>query len=88
MNFLKLGLIFFISSQILFCKDKSFQKPTYKPADYSKVEVVLRKKEDTTVALPDKKAIFAIIDTNKGNLLLELYHDNAPLTVQNFIDLA
>ena len=88
MNFLKLGLIFFISSQILFCKDKSFQKPTYKPADYSKVEVVVRKKEDTTVALPDKKAIFAIIDTNKGNLLLELYHDNAPLTVQNFIDLA
>ncbi|MBL0263101.1 MAG: peptidylprolyl isomerase [Leptospiraceae bacterium] len=88
MNFFKLIVLFSLSTQILFCKDKSFQKPTYKPADYTKVEVVVRKKEDTTVALPDKKAIFAIIDTNKGNLLLELYHDNAPLTVQNFIDLA
>lgn len=79
-------LVFF--TQILFCKDDSFQKPVYKPFDYTKVNVVVRKKEDTNIALPDKKTIYAIVDTNKGNLILELYHENAPLTVQNFIDLA
>lgn len=88
MNLFKLIVLFSLSTQILFCKDKSFQKASYKPADYTKVDVVVRKKEETTLPLPDKKAIFAVIDTNKGNLLLELYHENAPLTVQNFIDLA
>ncbi len=88
MNFFKLIVLFSISTQILFCKDKSFQKESYKPAEYTKVNVVVRKTDTTAVPLPDKKTIFAVMDTNKGNLVLELYHDNAPLTVQNFIDLA
>ncbi|HMZ67065.1 MAG TPA: peptidylprolyl isomerase, partial [Leptospiraceae bacterium] len=66
----------------------SFQTPRYKPVEYTKVNVVVRKQEQTNVALPDKKTIYAIIDTNKGNLILELLYDNAPMTVQNFIDLA
>ncbi len=88
MNFFKLIVLFSISTQIVFCKDKSFQKESYKPAEYTKVNVVVRKADTTAVPLPDKKTIFAVMDTNKGNLVLELYHDNAPLTVQNFIDLA
>jgi peptidyl-prolyl cis-trans isomerase B (cyclophilin B) len=31
---------------------------------------------------------FATISTAKGNMQVELYHDDAPLTVQNFIKLA
>jgi peptidyl-prolyl cis-trans isomerase B (cyclophilin B) len=31
---------------------------------------------------------FATINTAKGNMQVELYHDDAPLTVQNFIKLA
>jgi len=88
MNFIKLAIFFSLFTQILFCKDKSFQKTSYKPADYAKLSVVVHKKEDTSIALPDKKTIYAIMDTNKGNLILELFHENAPLTVQNFIDLA
>jgi len=88
MKLFKLVILFFISTQILFCKDKGFQKASYKPAEYAKVNVVVRKKEETNVLLPDKKTIFAVMDTNKGSLVLELYHENAPITVQNFIDLA
>ena len=88
MNFIKLVILFSLSSQIAFCRDKSFQKASYQPSEYAKVNVVVRKKDDSNIALPDKKTIFAIMETNKGNLILELFHENAPLTVQNFIDLA
>ena len=30
----------------------------------------------------------AILKTNKGNINLELYHDKAPLTVANFVNLS
>ena len=88
MNFFKLLILFSLFTQVAFCRDKSFQKISYKPAEYAKVNVVVRKQDDTKVALPDKKTIYAVMETNKGNLVLELYHENAPLTVQNFIDLA
>ncbi|WP_247065569.1 peptidylprolyl isomerase [Borrelia sp. MN22-0132] len=35
-----------------------------------------------------KKGIFASIDTNKGNIEIELYYKIAPLTVMNFIGLS
>ncbi|AHE62734.1 peptidylprolyl isomerase [Borrelia parkeri HR1] len=38
--------------------------------------------------LVEKKGIFASIDTNKGNIEIELYYKIAPLTVMNFIGLS
>ncbi|WP_247031828.1 peptidylprolyl isomerase [Borrelia venezuelensis] len=38
--------------------------------------------------LVEKKGIFALIDTNKGNIEIELYYKIAPLTVMNFIGLS
>ncbi|AWG42788.1 peptidylprolyl isomerase [Candidatus Borreliella tachyglossi] len=42
------------------------------------------KKED----LVEKGGIFASIYTNKGNIKIELYYEDAPLTVMNFIGLS
>jgi cyclophilin family peptidyl-prolyl cis-trans isomerase len=35
-----------------------------------------------------KKGLFAVIETDKGNLILELYPDAAPKTVENFVQLS
>ena len=84
----KLLILFFILTNISFCKDKSLTKNKYAPTPYTKIEVVVSEKQTTSAKLPDKKAIYAVMDTNKGQMILELYHENAPKTVQNFIDLA
>ena len=70
------------------CKEKISLKETYEPIAYEPVAVVVRQKETTAVALPAKPAIYAVMATNKGNLILELFDKDAPFTVQNFIDLA
>lgn len=70
------------------CKEQKTNTPIYAPIPYQKIEVKVSKKEETTIALPEQKTIYAIIDTSKGNLVLELFHEDAPKTVQNFIDLA
>jgi cyclophilin family peptidyl-prolyl cis-trans isomerase len=54
------------------------------PAKDSKMEV-----EKTVVESPESKgAPFAIIETDKGNITIELLVDTAPKTVANFIELA
>ncbi|MBE7411204.1 MAG: peptidylprolyl isomerase [Leptospiraceae bacterium] len=52
------------------------------------MKVTVNKKETTTESLPDKKAIYAVVATNKGSLIVELFDKDAPATVQNFIDLS
>lgn len=83
--FLPIILIVFFFNQ---CKDTSWKKPMYKPIPYEPIPVVVKKEEKTKVKLPDKKAIYAIMETTQGTMVLELYDKVAPKTVQNFIDLA
>ena len=40
------------------------------------------------IELPDTPGIYAVIDTSLGRMVALLYDDLAPVTVQNFIDLA
>jgi peptidyl-prolyl cis-trans isomerase A (cyclophilin A) len=40
------------------------------------------------VELPETPGLYAIIDTSMGRMVALLYDDIAPLTVQNFVDLA
>lgn len=37
---------------------------------------------------PDKKGLFSVIETDKGNLVIELFPEAAPETVKNFVKLA
>ncbi|MDF3820536.1 peptidylprolyl isomerase [Leptospira sp. 96542] len=86
---LKSILLFsFVLTQTVFCSDQKFKKITYEPASYNPVKVVVRQEETTTAKLPDKPAIYAVIQTTSGDLILEMYDKEAPKTVQNFIDLA
>ena len=39
-------------------------------------------------SIKGKEGIFAIMDTSKGEIVLELYYKDAPLTVANFVGLA
>ncbi len=77
-----------LTSYGLSCKEDPFTKNQYKPVPYVPYEVVVRKKEMTKVKLPDKEAIYAVMDTTQGTMVLELFDKAAPRTVQNFIDLA
>lgn len=43
---------------------------------------------DMESKVPKRKGLFAVIETDKGTLTVELFPDAAPKTVQNFIDLA
>lgn len=49
---------------------------------------MVKRADQTSVKLPEKPAIYAVIQTTQGDLVLELYDQAAPKTVQNFIDLA
>ena len=75
-----------------FCKDKKngFLSPQYKPISYSPIKVVVKKTNQNILKekLPTQNAIYAYISTTQGDMILELYDEKAPKTVQNFIDLA
>lgn len=73
---------------MIHCEENPFKKTTYTPVDYKAQPVVVRKAETTEISLPEKATIYAVIETNLGNLIIELFHESAPKTVQNFIDLA
>lgn len=83
-----LALGFLLFSQTVFCSDQTFKKITYEPISYSPTQVLVKRVDQTTVKLPEKPAIYAVIQTTQGDLILELYDQAAPKTVQNFIDLA
>lgn len=83
-----LALAFLFLSQTVFCSDQTFKKITYEPVTYTPAKVNVKRVDQTTVKLPEKAAIYAVIQTTQGDLVLELYDGAAPKTVQNFIDLA
>ena len=39
-------------------------------------------------SLEGKEGLFAVINTSKGDIVLELFYKQAPLTVTNFVGLA
>ncbi|MCC6275253.1 MAG: peptidylprolyl isomerase, partial [Leptospiraceae bacterium] len=84
----KLFICYLLITNLAFCKESEFKKNRYNPAAYTPMKVTVKKKETTTDTLPDKKGIYAVVVTNKGNMVLELFDKDAPNTVQNFIDLA
>lgn len=44
--------------------------------------------KDVTKSLPAKPGLYAVIETDKGDIPVELYADAAPKTVKNFVDLS
>ncbi len=48
----------------------------------------LENKEETMVEMSEKRTYEAVMKTNYGDIILELYGEKAPLTVGNFIKLA
>ncbi|MCB1192172.1 MAG: peptidylprolyl isomerase [Leptospiraceae bacterium] len=78
----------FIFLGITSCEPNEFDKKAYKPVSYKPKAVVVKVKEETDVSVPDEKGIYAVIETNVGDLVLQLFYEEAPNTVQNFIDLA
>ncbi|WP_411822761.1 peptidylprolyl isomerase [Leptospira sp. 'Mane'] len=70
------------------CGEKKFKKLTYEPITYSSPKVVVKRLDAVYTKLPDKPSIYAVLQTTAGDLVLELFADAAPKTVQNFIDLA
>lgn len=79
---------FVILTQSVFCSDQKFKKQNYEPISYATSKVVVKREDTTAVKLPEKPAIYAVISTTAGDLVIELYDKEAPKTVQNFIDLA
>ena len=43
---------------------------------------------DNLDGVPDAEGLYAVIDTNQGRLVIELYPDSAPQTVEKFVKLA
>lgn len=86
--FFSFSLFLFFSQGFLLCKESGFKKPQYKAKPYQAIAVVVKKQDSTETPLPEKKSIYAVLETNRGAMVLELYHRDAPATVQNFIDLA
>lgn len=70
------------------CQENPFSKSEYQPVAYTPTTVVVKRADKTNLTLPEKKAIYAVMQTTKGSLILELFDKEAPKTVQNFIDLA
>ncbi len=81
---------FLIGITLIFitCSNKKFRKNVYEPVSYAKQNVIVKKQEVTSVKLPEKPAIYAIMYTTSGDMILELFANEAPKTVQNFIDLS
>src|SRR5574344_2789178 len=44
--------------------------------------------EKSVKAIEGKDGVFAVMDTTKGQIVLELYYKQTPLTVTNFVGLA
>jgi len=88
-HFVSLPILILLSSIVsITCSNKKFKKQTYEPISYAKQNVTVKKLENSSINLPDKPAIYAILSTTSGDMVLELYANEAPKTVQNFIDLA
>ncbi len=68
-----------------------FSKPTESPASASTTHPHVMSAVVETASevrqIPDLKTKAAILETEKGNIVFELYPDEAPLTVQNFAKL-
>lgn len=63
------------------------------PAGYTLVEPLTDKpvrqfKQEPTMALQDGKDYYALIDTDQGQILADLYEQETPVTVNNFVTLA
>lgn len=54
---------------------------------YWETEQELRKKEQAAAAKPETRLPKVLIETSKGNIVVELFENEAPNTVANFIDL-
>ncbi|TGK35449.1 peptidylprolyl isomerase [Leptospira gomenensis] len=80
------GLFLFIC--FFACNRNPFAQSRYQPEPYNVSSVVVPKQDVSPVSLPEKPAIYAVLSTTQGNLVLELFDKDAPKTVQNFIDLA
>ena len=68
-------------------------KPGAVPAGYTLVPFLSDKpvrefKTEPALSLQDGKNYFALIDTNRGQLLADLYEAETPVTVNNFVFLA
>lgn len=83
-----LTVVYFTIIQGYSCKENTFKKITYTKKDYKSVAVVVKKKEVSLIPLPERKSIFAVMQTSAGTMIVELFDKDAPFTVQNFIDLA
>ncbi len=82
--------LFILGISLIFitCSNKKFKKNIYEPISYAKQNVIVKKQEGSSIKLPDKPAIYAVMTTTSGDMVLELFANEAPKTVQNFIDLA
>ncbi|MFC4426468.1 peptidylprolyl isomerase [Deinococcus navajonensis] len=67
--------------------------PAALPAGYTLVPFVASKpvrefKAEPTVSLQDGKDYYAVIDTTRGQIVADLYEQETPVTVNNFVTLA
>ncbi len=70
------------------CNENKLMKNQYIPINYIAESVTVKRKDTIGISLPNKPGIYAVMQTSKGNLILNLFYEDAPKTVQNFIDLA
>ncbi|TGK13890.1 peptidylprolyl isomerase [Leptospira fletcheri] len=70
------------------CKNNPYSEQKYRPEPYTQVPVVVHRMDQNYLGLPDKPALYTVIQTTQGDMVLELFDKDAPKTVQNFIDLA
>lgn len=63
------------------------------PSGYTEVKALSDKpvrefKQEPAMSLQDGADYYALVDTNKGQILLDLYEQETPVTVNNFVTLA
>lgn len=63
------------------------------PSGYTEVKPLTDKpvrefKQEPAMSLQDGADYYALVDTNKGQILLDLYEQETPVTVNNFVTLA